>query len=97
MVETTGGVLSGINFEFYLFNHQFSDDFKLLDLRSPGVTRSWMQSGKPTPDGDKDALSDVAMDELSRTGLSPARARSVAEARRPGKPCTARPLSEWRK
>src|SRR5271169_1935236 len=56
-----------------------------------------MRSGKRTPEGDEDAISDAAMDELSRTGLSRARARSAADARRPGKPRTARPVSEWRR
>src|SRR5438270_10302561 len=56
-----------------------------------------MQSGKRSPDGDEDAPFDVAMDELCRTGLSPARSRSLAEAPRPGKSPTARPVAERRK
>src|SRR5271156_4841387 len=55
-----------------------------------------MWSGKRAPDGDQDAISDAAVDELSRTGLSRARARS-AEGRRPGNARTIWPVSEGRK
>jgi len=44
--------------------------------------------------GDEGAFCDAAMDELSRTGLSGARARAAAELRLPAKIETARQMSE---
>jgi len=45
-------------------------------------------------DGAENALSDVALDELSRTGLSGTRSRSVAEWRPPGQARPVRQVSE---
>ena len=57
-------VLSSINFEFVSLNHQFPEDFNFRPLRSPRGARG-EQRLAVAPDGDEDALTDVALDELS--------------------------------
>ena len=65
----TRPVLSGINFEFFSLNHQFFEAFSFSGLRSL-PTQQPDGFGQCALNGDEDALSDVALDELSRTGLS---------------------------